>query len=156
MHNEMTVWKCSWGLFRKNRMEKEYKEKSLFFQLDNVLLRYTVCISCCYVQTFGARWLKVVTSEVAPANREDVTWVKATVVVKSPLPTIKGDQHLGAAQRTHCGWANKVGIFTVHSLKLHAYFKVVLLWTVRLLLWNIEEEIGYQWLSWFVITCVFL
>lgn len=156
MYNvEMTVWKClcSCGLFRKNRMEKEYKEKSLFFQLENVLLWY---ISCCYIQTFGAQWLKVVTSEVAPANREDITWVKATVVVKSPLPTIKGGQHLGATQRTHCGWANTVGIFMVHSLKLHAYFKVVLLWTALLLLWNIEEEIGYQWLSWFVITCVFL
>lgn len=49
------------------------------------------------VQTFGARWLKVVSCEVAPANREDVTRVKAAVVVKSPLPTIKGDQHLNAA-----------------------------------------------------------
>lgn len=75
------------------------------------------------VQTFGARWLKVVSSEVAPANREDVTRVKAAVVVKSPLPTIKGDQHLNAAQCTHCGRADKMGIFTVHSLKLHAYFK---------------------------------
>lgn len=141
-----------WIISKKTESKKNYKEKIIFFQLENVLLWY---ISCYYVQTFGAGWLKVVTSEVAPANGEDVTWVKATVVVKSPLPTIKGDQHLGATQRTHCGWANKVGIFTVHGLKLHAYFKVVLFWTVRLLLWNIEEETGYQWLSWFVITCVF-
>lgn len=94
------------------------------------------------VQTFGARWLKVVSSEVAPANREDVTRVKAAVVVKSPLPTIKGDQHLDTAQCTHSGRTDKVGIFTVHSLKLHAYFKGVLLWSGRLLLGNIKEENG--------------
>lgn len=94
------------------------------------------------VQTFGAWWLKVVSSEVAPANREDVTRVKAAVVVKSPLPTIKGDQHLDTAQCAHSGWTDKVGIFTVHSLKLHAYFKGVLLWSGRLLLGNIKEENG--------------
>lgn len=93
-------------------------------------------------QTFSARWLKVVSSQVAPANREDVTRVEAAVIVEGPLPAIEGDQHLNATQRTHGGRADKVGVFTVHSLQLHAHSKAVLLWTGGLLLGNSEVEKG--------------
>ncbi len=96
------------------------------------------------VQTFGARRLKVVSSEGAPANREDVTRVIAAVVVKGSPPAIKGDQHLDTTQCTHCGGADEVGIFTVHRFQLHADLEGVLLRGGRLLLGNMERKTGGQ------------
>lgn len=94
------------------------------------------------VLTFGARRLKVVSCEGAPADGEDVTRVIAAVVVKGPPPAIEGDQHLDAAQGAHCCRADEVGIFTVHRLQLHAHLEGVLLWCRRLLLGNIEGKKG--------------
>lgn len=98
-----------------------------------------------WVYTFSSRWLEVVSSECAPANREDVTGIITAVVVKGSSPAIECDQHLDTTQRTHCGRTDKVGIFAVHSLKLHAQLEGVLLWGGRLLLGSMERKVGVMY-----------
>lgn len=92
------------------------------------------------VQTFGARRLKVVSSEGTPANWEYVPRVIATVVIKGSTPSVKGDQHLNSTQCTDRPRADKVWIFPIHRLQLHSHLERVLLWSGRLLLGKIEAQ----------------
>lgn len=65
-------------------------------------------------------------SEGAPAHRKDVPGVILAPVIKGTPPPIEHDEHFFALHFSDGGRTDEVWVLLVHSLQLHAWFKVVL------------------------------